>query len=92
MLLEKGHREQRGEHVCTREVGDEPPNPLDGITAIRWANSTDEVLRALARPNASAVPFVNSWGNNYPLVVWVPVATFDRLLSENGECGVFVEA
>jgi hypothetical protein len=91
VLLSKGHRVQTGEKVCARETGDQPPALLDGISAIRWATSTDEVLAALARPNALAIPFENSWGLEYPQVVWMPVATFDRLLSESGEAGVYTE-
>jgi hypothetical protein len=96
VLLTKGHRLQAGEQVCTRDVGDAAPSLIDGIKAIRWATTVEEVLAALARPAASAIPFENSWGLAYPSaetsVVWMPVATFAQLLSEGGEAGVYVEA
>jgi hypothetical protein len=96
VLLEQGHRLQSGEQVCTRDTGDAAPSLIDGIKAIRWATTLDEVLAALARPNAYAIPFENSWGLAYPSastsVVWMPVATFAQLLGEGGEAGVYVEA
>lgn len=96
VLLKQGHRLQTGETVCTRDVGDSPPSLIDGIKAMRWATSIDEVLAALARPGAEAIPFENSWGLAYPSaetsVVWMPVATFAHLLGEGGEAGVYVEA
>jgi len=92
ILLMKGHRIQTGEQVCTREVGDAAPSKLDGISAIRWATSVEEVLRALARPGAEALPFENSWGTEYPSVCWMPVATFAQLLAGGGEAGVYTEA
>jgi hypothetical protein len=86
-----GLREQTGQAFCQREVGDGPVDPALGIKAVRWATTVDEVLRALARPNAQAVPFTNNWGDGYPLTVWMPVATLDRLLKEGGEADVVTE-
>lgn len=95
ILLSKGHRVQAGEEVCTREEGDDAPNLIDGISAIRWATSIQEVLKALGREGADAVPFENSWGLAYPgdgqSVCWMPTATFDQLLREGGEAGVYTE-
>jgi len=96
VLLEKGHRLQTGQQVCTRDAGDAAPSLIDGIKTIRWATTVEEVLAALARPGAQAIPFENSWGLAYPSaetsVVWMPVATFAQLLAEGGEAGVYVEA
>ena len=93
VLLEQGARLQTGQTVCTRDVGDAPPSLIDSIKAIRWATTLDEVLAALARPGAAAIPFENSWGTAYPSaetsVVWMPVATFAQLLAEGGEAGVY---
>jgi hypothetical protein len=77
--------------VCERGVDDGPVEASLGITAIRWATTAEEVCAALARPNAAALPLVNSWGENYPEVVWLPVATLARLLAEEGEAGVYTE-
>ncbi len=95
VLLARGHRQQTGQGVCTRDTGDAAPLPLDGIGAIRWATSVEEVLAALGRPGAEAVPWEQSWGLAYPSadvsVVWLPVATLDQLLKEGGEAGVYTE-
>jgi hypothetical protein len=51
----------------------------------------DEVHAALKNPTADklgAVPLLNSWGSFYPHQVWVPDAVIQRLLDEDGECGV----
>jgi len=92
VLLSKGHRQQTGQQVCTRDVGDASPSLIDGIRAIRWATTLEQVLAALGRPGAQAIPFENSWGLAYPSVVWMPVATFARLLAEGGEAGVYTLA
>jgi hypothetical protein len=86
-----GLREQINEEVCTREVGDGPVDLAFGVTAVRWATSLSEVLRALKREGAQAIPFTNSWGTAYPLTTWMPVATFAQLLAENGEAAVYTE-
>lgn len=96
VLLAQGARQQSGEEVCTRDTGDAAPSPLDGISAMRWATSVEEVMAALARPGASALPFENSWGLAYPSpdtsVVWMPRATFAYLLGQGGgEAGVYTE-
>lgn len=96
VLLTKGARLQTGQEVCTRDTGDAAPSLVDGIRAIRWATTLGEVLAALARPGAQAIPFENSWGVAYPSaetsVVWMPVATFAALLAEGGEAGIFTLA
>lgn len=86
-----GLREQKGQTVCTRDVGDGPVDPKLGISVFRWATTADEVLTALARPKAQAVPFTNNWGDGYPLTVWMPVATLDRLLKEEGEADIVTD-
>jgi hypothetical protein len=86
-----GLREQNGNEVCLRDTGDGPVNPKLGIKTARWATTADEVMAALARPNAQAVPFTNNWGDGYPLTCWLPVATLQRLLDESGECDVETE-
>lgn len=90
VLKAKGHRAQVNA-VCEREVHDGPVDASLGVSAYRWATSVDQVLAALARPNAAAVPVVNSWGDDYPAVVWLPVATLARLLHEEGEAGIATE-
>jgi hypothetical protein len=82
VLEADGAPEQRGPQVATRGA---PDGPRARVAAMRWTISVEEVLAALGRPNAHAVPMSNSWGEDYPLVVWMPVPTLDRLLQEEGE-------
>jgi hypothetical protein len=82
VLAAKGAPEQVGQRVATRGA---PDGPVEKIQAVRWTINVEEVLKALARPNAYAVPISNSWGMDYPRVVWMPVSTLDRLLKEEGE-------
>lgn len=92
VLVAQGHRIQTGEGVCVRNTGDSPPNKLEGIKAYRWASTAEEVCKALNRLNAAAIPFENSWGEGYPKECWMPVATLERLLHEEGEAAVVVDA
>lgn len=89
-LQKVGHRVQANQAVCTREVGDGPVEPSLGISSYHWATTAQQVLEALDRLDAQAVPFVNSWGTNYPGVVWLPVPTLERLLSEEGEASILI--
>lgn len=68
--------------VATRGLKD---GAVERIAGVRWTKDVQEVLNALGRPGAAAVPVSNNWGEGYPLVVWLPVSTLERLLSEEGE-------
>ena len=68
------------------------PNPVEGISANRWATNIDEWLLATGWEGADEVPLLNSWGRAYPHVVWVrvdPVLT--RLLREDGEFSIITD-
>jgi hypothetical protein len=58
---------------------------------LAWATTAEEVCSALGRPNAQAVPLLNSWGEAYPETVWLPVDTLERLLQEEGEADIVTE-
>lgn len=90
-VLTKGHRVQTGETVCTRGQGDSGVALVEGIAAYRWALTAEEVLEALNRLNAHAIPFENNWGRDYPKECWMPVATLERLLAEEGEAAVVTD-
>jgi hypothetical protein len=90
VLQKIGIREQTGEAVCVRDApGDGPPDQK--ISAYRWATTAEEVCTALARSGAEAVPLLNSWGEDYPMVVWLPTDTLERLLQEEGEADVVTD-
>lgn len=96
VLREAGHvrwkPEQAGmDHVARARL---TPDPAAGISANRWAVSVDEVLAAIAMPLATqlgAVPFLNSWGRDYPHITWMPGETLARLLREDGEAAIITD-
>lgn len=69
------------------------PTDLDeGVAANRWAGSIDDVVGTLGlAPDENEAPFLNSWGTDYPRVVWMPLTVLERLLHEDGEFGVVTD-
>lgn len=66
------------------------PQQIEGIVSYRWANTVDGVHSTIKMPLADelgAVPLLNSWGEAYPRLVWLPDETLDRLFREGGEAG-----
>jgi hypothetical protein len=66
----------------------------DGVSAYRWAKTTDEVMAALKSPAAQrmgAVRVLNSWGSGWPHRVWLPLEVVQRLIDEDGEAGIAVD-
>ena len=73
------------------ERGTYSPELGAGIQAFRWAQSVDEVHQVLGNERADelgAVPFLNSWGRDYPHRTWMPDDVLDRLMTEDGEVAV----
>lgn len=68
---------------CAREEDDSPY--IKPVSTVKWTKDAQEVCAALNRPGAEAVPLLNSWGREYPMVVWCPVSTLARVLDEDGE-------
>jgi len=74
--------------------------PATGIAEFRWASTVDQVLACLLGPGATggsaherlqAFPLLNSWGDDYPRVVWVPFAAMQRLMDEHGDAAVVTD-
>lgn len=64
----------------------------EGIAAFRWAITVDEIREALGVPETSSlIPFLNSWGRDYPHVTYIPDDVLDRLLREQGEAGIITD-
>lgn len=64
------------------------PTVGDGISANRWATKIDDldsVQQNETYKKKGARPFFNSWGTDYPHVVWMPDETWQRLMQEDGE-------
>lgn len=66
------------------------PNPL-AVSSYRWATTASQVLSVLGISSGGEIPFLNSWGEEYPHVVYMPPETLERLLREGGECDVLVD-
>ena len=62
-----------------------------GIQHFRWAQSVEEVHEVLGNERADelgAVPYLNSWGPDYPHRTWMPDDVLGRLMEEDGEIAV----
>lgn len=81
---------RREPHFTSMSVG-RSFNYQEGIAANRWATSVDEVLGVLDARGRDYVPLLNSWGRDYPHIVYMPAATLDRLRRENGEVGLVTD-
>jgi hypothetical protein len=67
------------------------PKRRQGVKAIRWARSVDQVHAALGNDRADqlgAVPYLNSWGTGYPYRVWMPDDVLDKLIDDQGEVAI----
>lgn len=86
VLRTEGHKPWRGNGQI---------KPAEGISANRWAQSVDEVHKVLQNgvgDRLGAVGVLNSWGRDgYPHVVWMPDATLDWLIRDDGEVGLVVD-
>jgi hypothetical protein len=93
ILSAKGHVDWKDEYAdddYTERAG-YPPESVDGIARFRWAESVEDVHRALQNERADelgAVPFLNSWGRVYPHRTWMPDEVFERLMQEQGEVAI----
>lgn len=84
VLRTKGHVPWHGDR----------PRMEEGISANRWATSVDEVHKVLQNgvgDRLGAVGVLNSWGGDYPHVVWMPDGVLERLMSEDGEVGLVTD-
>jgi hypothetical protein len=77
-------------HGLIRKYGVQPLLG-EGIEVFRWAQSMNDVLVALGRAHQNEIPWLNSWGKDYPRAVWVPVDVHARLLDEQGEYGLVTD-
>lgn len=65
-------------------------SPL-AVVSYRWAKTAHDILAVLGETTGSAVPLLNSWGDAYPEVVYMPPETLERLMREGGECDVLTD-
>jgi hypothetical protein len=72
----------------------EKPVYGEGVDAYRWATTVDDVrtvLQSSLNDSLQAVPFLNSWGRDYPHITWMPYKVLERLLNENGEIALVTD-
>jgi len=81
-------------HVSVRNGRETGLSYRDGIAENRWAQSVEDVLSCLQSPRyeaLGAVPLLNSWGLDYPHLVFLPLEVLDRLIREDGEATMMVD-
>ena len=81
-------------HVAVVSGKDKPVSLQEGISANRWATKVDEILGVLQSTgytHVEAVPILNSWGKDYPHIVWLPLTVLQRLLDEEGEAALVTD-
>jgi hypothetical protein len=64
------------------------PDPVEGISAYRWARNADEVLDALGYTGLEYVDLLNSWGRSWPHLVRMPANVLEKLIQWDGEAGI----
>lgn len=84
-----------GCHYSSGEVAERhswsPRVPGVEIRANRWMTNAAEVLAVLGHKATEEVALLNSWGSDYPEVVYLPADTLDRLLHESGEADTYTQ-
>jgi hypothetical protein len=93
ILMASGHVSWRSEFADDdhNERGTYTAEHGAGIQHFRWARSAQEVHQVLGNDRADelgAVPFLNSWGRDYPHRTWMPDDVLERLIAEDGEIAV----
>lgn len=78
-------------HVTVVNGKPRPESLAEGISANRWARSTNDVLATLGYGGLDYVDFLNSWGTSYPLITRMPVTVLERLWQEDGEMGIVTD-
>ena len=71
------------------------PQAEQGIAAYRWAQNIDDMRRVLQSPihdKRNAFPLLNSWGMDYPHVVWMPYEVAEQVIfQQDGEAMVVTD-
>jgi hypothetical protein len=93
VLRKYGHVDWKNEHAGDDYTEREHYTAefIDGIQRFRWARSVKDVHAVLGNDKADqlgAVPFLNSWGRDYPHRTWMPDDVLDRLIHEQGEVAI----
>lgn len=95
-LRSRGHVlfKRRDADLAWQQRDELGPAAGEGISAYRWTTQVEDVLRTIAHATATrlgAIPILNSWGRDYPHIVWIPGETAQRIFSEDGEVGLVTD-
>lgn len=88
-LKKWGVHPQTGDVAHRVNVASEP-HPA-AISTYRWATTAGQILTVLGISSGGEIPLLNSWGEDYPHVVYMPPEVLERLLHEGGECDVITD-
>ena len=88
-LRKWGLHVQYGTEAHRTAVSSEPV--IEHASTYRWALTVDQVWSVLGIKDGSPAPLLNSWGEQYPHVVYMPPETFARLLREGGEVDILTD-
>jgi hypothetical protein len=71
------------------------PDSREGILENRWARTVDEVIACLGNVQYlnryEGVPFLNSWGRDFPHITWMSYEVLQRLLDNEGEATIITD-
>jgi len=67
------------------------PSSSEGINAVKWATSADQVLDVLGYTGLEYVDLLNSWGRDFPHMVRMTADVLQRLIEEDGEVAVVTD-
>lgn len=96
VLLGRGHVPWKAEYAgrTWQQRDTEMPSIVEGVASYKWATSVDDVrsvLQSTLNDQLQAVPFLNSWGRDYPHITWMPYWVLARLLSEYGDAALVID-
>jgi hypothetical protein len=63
----------------------------EGISAYRWISDAADAAEVLGQGDRDYVPMLNSWGRDYPHIVYMPLTTLQFLIDADGELAAFTD-
>jgi hypothetical protein len=91
VLRTMGHVPYVRTYTDYRTRDTQTPVYAEGITAVRWATTVEQMEAVLQSPlhnTLQATPILNSWGRYYPHLTWIPWPVMQRLIDEDGEVAI----
>lgn len=63
----------------------------ENVAVWGWVEGGHAITAVGASDKRQAFALCNTWGEGYPFLVWLPYKAFERLMQEQGECGVVTD-